>query len=208
MMWKYQQIRYQGYSQDLGTAIKKISLRSVRENNESNIEIRKEYANWFVDVAYMKEKFIFIDESGFSISMRRLYRYSQINKKAIKNVQGIKTINYTIIAALTIAGIFRFEVLDGPCNAIYFSLFINEILNHFEESNMINMIFVMDNVPFHHNHSIRESIERKGRTLKYLPPYSPYFNPIENVFFQWKDFVRNKNPSNEEELIRYIEHGE
>ncbi|XP_065314871.1 uncharacterized protein LOC135923831 [Gordionus sp. m RMFG-2023] len=156
----------------------------------------------------MKEKFIFIDESGFSISMRRLYGYSQINKKAIKNVQGIKTINYTIIAALTIAGIFRFEVLDGPCNAIYFSNYINEILNHFEEPNMINMIFVMDNVPFHHNHSIRESIERKGHTLKYLPPYSPYLNPIENVFFQWKDFVRNKNPSNEEELIRYIEHGE
>lgn len=29
---------------------------------------------------------------------------------------------------------------------------------------------------------MREAIERAGATLRFLPPYSPDFNPIENAF--------------------------
>jgi DDE superfamily endonuclease len=43
-------------------------------------------------------------------------------------------------------------------------------------------VVVIDNVPFHKAPAVREAIEAGGATLRYLPPYSPDFNPIEMVF--------------------------
>ena len=41
-------------------------------------------------------------------------------------------------------------------------------------------------------------------TLLFLPPYSPFFNPIENVFGVWKNKVRDAKARNEEELMCVI----
>ena len=37
---------------------------------------------------------------------------------------------------------------------------------------------------------VREAIEAAGATLRYLPPYSPDFNPIEQVFAKFKALLR------------------
>ena len=36
------------------------------------------------------------------------------------------------------------------------------------------------------------AIERGGATLRFLPPYSPDFNPIENAFSKLKALLRAK----------------
>ena len=36
--------------------------------------------------------------------------------------------------------------------------------------------------------------------VRFLPPYSPFYNPIECVFKMWKDHVRNARPKDEEGL--------
>ena len=41
---------------------------------------------------------------------------------------------------------------------------------------------IMDNLPAHKAADARAAIERTGATLMFLPPYSPDFNPIEQVF--------------------------
>ncbi len=43
----------------------------------------------------------------------------------------------------------------------------------------------MDNLPAHKGTDVRRAIEAAGATLRYLPPYSPDFNPIENAFSNW-----------------------
>lgn len=48
----------------------------------------------------------------------------------------------------------------------------------------------MDNLPAHKASGIREAIEAVGATLRYLPPYSPDFNPIENAFSKLKALLR------------------
>jgi len=40
----------------------------------------------------------------------------------------------------------------------------------------------MDNLPAHKVHGVRQAIEAAGASLRYLPPYSPDFNPIEMAF--------------------------
>ncbi len=37
---------------------------------------------------------------------------------------------------------------------------------------------------------MRRAIEAAGATLRYLPPYSPDFNPIENAFAKLKAWLR------------------
>ncbi len=49
---------------------------------------------------------------------------------------------------------------------------------------------IMDNLPAHKGTDVRRAIEAAGATLRYLPPYSPDFNPIENAFSKLKAALR------------------
>jgi hypothetical protein len=44
-----------------------------------------------------------------------------------------------------------------------------------------------------------------GHQLIFLPPYSPFLNPIENSFAKWKQLVKNMQVENENELLVEIE---
>jgi hypothetical protein len=48
----------------------------------------------------------------------------------------------------------------------------------------------MDNLPAHKVHGVRQAIEAAGASLRYLPPYSPDFNPIEMAFTKLKTLLR------------------
>lgn len=46
--------------------------------------------------------------------------------------------------------------------------------------------------PAHKAAGIRDAIEAAGTDLRYLPPYSPDFNPIESAFSKLKALLRAK----------------
>ena len=51
-------------------------------------------------------------------------------------------------------------------------------------------VVIMDNLSSHKRASVRELIEQAGATLRFLPPYSPDFNPIEKAFSKLKAMLR------------------
>jgi transposase len=51
-------------------------------------------------------------------------------------------------------------------------------------------VVIMDNLPAHKVHGVRQAIEAAGASLRYLPPYSPDFNPIEMAFAKLKALLR------------------
>jgi transposase len=51
-------------------------------------------------------------------------------------------------------------------------------------------IVICDNLPAHKVADVQALIEARGATLKYLPPYSPDLNPIEQVFAKLKALLR------------------
>ena len=51
-------------------------------------------------------------------------------------------------------------------------------------------IVVMDNLSAHKNEDVRSAIEAAGAELRYLPPYSPDLNPIEQAFSKFKAHLR------------------
>ena len=51
-------------------------------------------------------------------------------------------------------------------------------------------IVIMDNLPAHKPLSIRAAIEQTSAELRYLPKYSPDFNPIELAFSKVKALLK------------------
>ena len=61
-------------------------------------------------------------------------------------------------------------------------------------------VVVLDNLSAHKMPGIREAIEAAGAKLLYLPPYSPDFNPIEQLFAKLKALLRKAAERSVEEL--------
>jgi transposase len=65
-------------------------------------------------------------------------------------------------------------------------------------------IVVMDNLPAHKVPGVREAIEARGATLRYLPQYSPDLNPIEMPFSKLKADLRKAAERTVPRLCRRI----
>lgn len=68
----------------------------------------------------------------------------------------------------------------------------------------LNDIVVMDNLSSHKVKGVREAIEAVGATLRYLPPYSPDLNPIEQFFAKLKSLLRKAGARTIEALDQAI----
>ena len=51
-------------------------------------------------------------------------------------------------------------------------------------------VLVLDNLAAHKQPEVRAAIEQAGALLRFLPPYSPDFNPIEQSFADLKALLR------------------
>lgn len=93
----------------------------------------------------------------------------------------------TFVAGLRITGMVAPMALDGPINGRTFQAYVEQVLvPELEHGDVV----IMDNLGSHKGASVRAAIEAAGASLLYLPPYSPDFNPIENVFAKLKVLLR------------------
>ena len=93
----------------------------------------------------------------------------------------------TFAGALRLRGLTAPMVLDGPMNRAAFQAYIEQIL---VPTLRRGDTVIMDNLPAHKGTDVRRAIEAAGAALRYLPPYSPDFNPIENAFAKLKTALR------------------
>ena len=93
----------------------------------------------------------------------------------------------TFIAALRNDRIAAPLVIDGAMNGETFIEYIRQFL---APTLTPGDVVIMDNLPVHKVAGVKQAIETAGATLKYLPSYSPDFNPIEMVFSKLKALLR------------------
>ena len=65
-------------------------------------------------------------------------------------------------------------------------------------------VVILDNLSSHKVAGVREAIEAVGATVRYLPPYSPDFNPIENLFAKLKTLLRKAEERTQDGLWQKI----
>jgi transposase len=78
-------------------------------------------------------------------------------------------------------------ILDGPMDGDAFRAYVEQVLVPDLDP---GDIVIMDNLPAHRVSGVREAIEAVGASLRYLPAYSPDFNPIELAFAKLKALLR------------------
>ncbi len=93
----------------------------------------------------------------------------------------------TLVAGLRKTGMVAPMTLDGPINGDWFEAYVRHVL---VPALRPSDVVIMDNLSSHKRVSVREMIEAAGARLRFLPPYSPDFNPIELAFAKLKALLR------------------
>ena len=94
----------------------------------------------------------------------------------------------TVTAALRTTGLCAFDLADGATNGQRFRDYVANCLVPVLRP---GDIVILDNLQAHKVSGIRERVEAAGARLLYLPPYSPEFNPIEQIFAKLKALLRS-----------------
>jgi transposase len=133
------------------------------------------------------EKLVFLDESGINTAMARRYGRCPQHERLVDSAPAGLWQSNTLLAAVRLDGVLAPMVLDGPVNGDSFAGYIERsLVPELEPGDIV----VMDNLPAHKNQRVTQAIEAIGCSLVYLPPYSPDFNPIENMWSKVKASLR------------------
>ena len=153
-------------------------------------DVLKRRQDWFDDQLDLDPtKLVFIDETGLSTKMTRLRGRASRGQRCRAGVPYGHWKTTTFTGALRLTGMTAPFVYDGAMNGTVFLAYVEQVLVPTLSS---GDIVVMDNLPAHKASGVREAIEAVGAELRFLPPYSPDFNPIENAFARLKAMLRAK----------------
>ncbi|KAF7670475.1 hypothetical protein CDIK_4599, partial [Cucumispora dikerogammari] len=98
---------------------------------------------------------------------------------------------------MTKYGMLYHKIHKRAVNINDFILALKEINESSSRYGIDTSIFIMNNARIHHYRGMREDAEISALRINYLSPYSPFLNPIENVFSVWKNNVVRGNARSE-----------
>ena len=132
-------------------------------------------------------RLVFIDETWAKTNMTRSHGRCPKGERLRMGFPHGHRKTTTLVAGLRMSGMIAPMVLDGPINGDWFEAYVFQVL---APELRPGDIVIMDNLSSHKRASVRELIEAAGATLRFLPPYSPDFNPIEKAFSRLKAMLR------------------
>lgn len=161
-------------------------------------DVAQKRTQWLENLSgFDKNKLVFIDESGVNTDLTRIYGRSFGGTRCVDNVPLSTPTNTTILSSIRLNGATAFTTYFGGTTAEKFLYYLENILIPTLKK---GDIIVMDNMRSHHVKAVREVIENADMNLLYLPPYSPDFNPIENMWSKIKAVLRRMKVRNLSEL--------
>lgn len=102
-----------------------------------------------------------------------------------------------MVAALTLDGIVAPMIVDDAMNGDLFTAYVTHLLcRELRPGDVV----IMDNLPAHKVIAARQAIEATGAHLRFLPAYSPDFNPIEKAINQIKAYLKKTAARTKEAL--------
>ena len=136
-------------------------------------------------------QYVFLDECGVTTDLLRRYGRSPRGTRLHDHTPCGHWETQTVIAALRVEGLGAPAVFDGPIDAVSFRAYVDQVL---VPTLRPGDVVVLDNLAVHKQPEVRTAIEAVGAHIRFLPPYSPDFNPIEQAFAKLKAFLRAARP--------------
>ncbi|MES1256686.1 MAG: IS630 family transposase [Acidobacteriota bacterium] len=145
--------------------------------------------------------YVFLDESGVTTDLLRRYGRSPRGARLHDHPPCRHWQTHTVLATLRRTGLDATAVLDGPVDNVSFLAYVEQIL---VPTLRPGQVVVMDNLIVHKQPAVRVAIEATGAHLRFLPPYSPDFNPIEIAFAKLKAFLRAARPRSFDAVVDLV----
>jgi len=136
-------------------------------------------------------RFVFVDETSTNLTYCRRYGRAPAGQRLDQAVPLHGGPNGTLIATLTPDGLGALLSVDGAVNGAVngavFAAYLDQVLG---PTLRPGDVVVLDNLSVHKVEGLDEIAKKYGVRLRYLPPYSPDFNPIELAFSKLKTWLR------------------
>ena len=136
-------------------------------------------------------QYVFVDESGITTDLLRRYARSLRGTRISDHTPCRHWQTHTVVAALRPTELTATAVFDGPIDNATFRAYVEQVL---VPTLRPGDVVVLDNLVAHKQPEVRVAIEQAGALVRFLPPYSPDFNPIELAFAKLKAFLRAARP--------------
>lgn len=146
-------------------------------------------------------RFVFVDETGASTKMARLYGRSRRGERCVAAIPHGHWKTTTFVGGLRLSGMAAPMTLEGAMDGPAFKAWVEQML---APTLRPGDIVVLDNLPAHKQPAVRLAVEARGAELRYLPPYSPDLNPIEMAFSKLKALLKKAAARTVDELWQAI----
>ena len=206
--------------------MKKLERISEYCNSDETIASRINWAHAFESSGMDYYKCIFIDEAGFNMHIKRNFGRSKRGTPAKALVSKSRGVNMTIIGGITGEGVVNLslrrpqavvgskkrklrsgeEKVVGKIGtrAEHYIEFLEVLMGVLKENGMDGRTLVMDNAAIHKTQEVQEAVSKQGFEIMYLPPYSPFLNPIEEFWSKLKAGVKRNLLTTDDTLLPRI----
>jgi hypothetical protein len=175
-------------------SLKPIKPRPVGDEDEFKQE-RIEHVRKLLELLNgHQERLIYVDECDLSVSYRRIHESRMV-----------KTNNYCKAICLTRNGILHHKLDAEMSNEKSLIKFLNELFKRLQTHKLEKQVIILDEVQVLKSANVLKTVEKHGHTLLLLPSHMAIMNPTALYFYMWESYVREKKPSDENELLNAIE---
>ena len=133
--------------------------------------------------------------------MTRLYGRAFDGQRVCDSVPHGHWYTTTMVSAIGLSGPKAPFVFAGAMDAEVFRIYTERVL---VPELQPGDIVVMDNLSSHKDSQARKMIQGAGAMILDLPPYSPDFNPIEEMWSKVKAFLHKTKARTEKALLQAI----
>lgn len=146
-------------------------------------------------------RFVFLDESGVTISMTPTRGRSPPGQRVYEHVPRNRGRVITLIGAMSLSGVVAMATIDATTSGDVFVAYLEQVLvPELKEGDIV----AMDRLAAHKLVRVKELLASAGARLLLLPAYSPDLNPIE-LFWGWlKELLRRSKPRSRDAVDREV----
>jgi transposase len=164
---------------------KKKILHAQEQDSPEGQQKRRDFVE---EVAGIDPKrLIFVDESGAHTSMTRTHGRAPVGERVHGAVPGDWD-SVTLICGLRLSGVTAPLVFQGSTDTATFETYVEQALvPQLHPGDVV----IWDNLKPHKAKSVEKAIKRVGAKVIPLPPSSPDYSPIEEMFSQVKGALKS-----------------
>jgi transposase len=148
------------------------------------------------------ERLIFVDEAGVNTAMTHRFARAPRGERAHDSAPRNYGEQTLLISALGLErGLLATMTVQGAVDTLCFDAYVARVLGpRLRRGDVV----VLDNLGAHKASCLEQVAEERGAQVRWLPPYSPDYSPIENCWSKIKTALRAAKARTPDELEKAL----